>query len=135
MALSEKKDHINILGLRAAKYAILSFTRLYPTAKKINIKMHNIVALSYLVKMEGTQTQFLIQISKEIWEYLLDKGITITAEYLPGASNKEAYMQSRTVKGSSKWKLNLVVFQNLCKFWWTPDIDLFASRVSHEVPT
>ena len=97
--------------------------------------MHNIVALSYLVKMEGTQTQFLIQISKEIWEYLLDKGITITAEYLPGAFNKEAYMQSRTVKDSSKWKLNLVVFQNFCKFWWTPDIDLFASRVSHEVPT
>ena len=88
-------------------YLSLACTQLQ---KKIHIKMHNIVALSYLVKMEGTQTQFLIQISKEIWEYLLDKGITITAEYLPGAFNKEAYMQSRTVKGSSKWKLNLVVF-------------------------
>ena len=94
--LPEKKDHINILELRAAKYAILAFTRLYPTAKTIHIKMDNIVALSYLVKMGGTRNQLLVQISKEIWEYLLDKGITITAEYLPGALNREADMQSRT---------------------------------------
>ena len=132
--LPEKKDHINILELKAAKYAILTFTRLYPTARTIHIKMDNIVALSYLVKMGGTRNQLLVQISKEIWEYLLDKGITITAEYLPGALNREADMQSRTVKDSSEWKLNPVVFQNLCKSWWTPDIDLFASRVSHQVP-
>ena len=131
--LSEKKDHINILELRAPKYAILTFTRLYPTAKTIHIKIYNIASHSYLVKIGGTRTQLLVQISKEIWEYLLDKGITITAEYLPGALNQEIYMQSRTVKDSSKWKLNPVVFQNLCKFWWTPDTDLFASRVFHQV--
>ena len=39
--LSEKKDHINILELRAAKYAILTSTRFYPTAKTIDIKMDN----------------------------------------------------------------------------------------------
>ena len=109
--------------MRVAKYAILTFPRLYPTAKPIHIKMDNIVALSYLVKMGGTQ--LLVLISKEIWEYLLEKGTTITAEYLPGALNKEAGMQSQTVKDSSKWKLNAVVFQNLCKSSWTPDIDLF----------
>ena len=118
--------------MRVAKYAILTFPWLYPTAKTIHIKMDNIIALSYLVKMGGTQ--LLALISKEIWEYLLDKGTTITAEYLPGALKKEAGMQSQTVKDSSKWKLNPVMFQNLCKSWWTPDIDLFASRVSHQVP-
>ena len=50
--------------------------------------MDKIVALSYLVKMGGTQNQLLVQISKEIWEYLMDKGITITTEYLPGASTR-----------------------------------------------
>ena len=112
----------------------MTFPCLYPTAKKIQIKLDNIVALSYLVKMGGTRNHILAQIIKEIWEYLLDKGITITSEYLPGALNKEADMQSRTVKDSSEWKLSPVVFQNLNKFWWTPDIDLFASRVSHQVP-
>ena len=65
-ALPKKKDHINILELRAAKYAILTFTHLYPTAKTIRIKMDNITALSYLVKMGGTRNQLLVQISKEI---------------------------------------------------------------------
>ena len=31
--LSEKKGHIHMLKPRAAKYAILTFTRLYPTVK------------------------------------------------------------------------------------------------------
>ena len=53
--LSEKKNHINILELRAAKYAVLTFTHLYPTAKIIHIKMDNIVALSYLMKIGGTR--------------------------------------------------------------------------------
>ena len=132
--LLEKKYHTNILELRAAKYAILTFTCLYPTAKTIHIKMDNIVALSYLVKMGGTRNQSLVQISKKIWEYLLNKGITNTAEYLPGTLNKEADMQSRTVTDSSEWKLNPVKLQNLSKSCWTPDIDVSASRVSHQVP-
>ena len=71
--------------------------------------MNNVVALSYLMKMGGTQNKLPVQVSKEIWEYLLDKAITITAEYLPRALNKEADMPSRTVKDSSEWKLNPVV--------------------------
>ena len=71
--------------------------------------------------MEGTRNQLFLQISMEIWEYLLDKGITMTREYLPGAINKEADMHSWTIKDSSKWKLNPLVLQNLYKSWWTPD--------------
>ena len=74
-----EKDHIDIFELRAAKYAILTFTRLYPTAKTIHIKMDNIVASSYLIKMGDSRNQLLVQISKEIWEHLLRKRITITA--------------------------------------------------------
>ena len=44
--------------------------------------MDNVVAHSCLVKMGGTHTKVLSDISKEIWDYLLAKGITITAEYL-----------------------------------------------------
>ena len=61
--------------MTAAKYTILSFTRLYPTAKTVQLKMNNTVAL-YLVKIGGTRNQVLAQISKEIWEDLLDKGVT-----------------------------------------------------------
>ena len=53
-SLSEKKCYLNILELKAAKYAVLTFTWLYPTSKTIYIIMDNIVALSYLVKMGVT---------------------------------------------------------------------------------
>ena len=47
--------------LIAAKYAILNFTCLYPTARTIQIKI-DIATLSFLVKMGGTPNQLLAQI-------------------------------------------------------------------------
>ena len=39
----------------------------------------------------GTKSKYLMELTKEIWKYLLHHGITITAEYLPGSMNMEAY--------------------------------------------
>ena len=86
----ESRCYINVLELNAAKFAILAFTQMHPSAQSIHLQMESIVTLSYLVKMGGTHNKVLSDESKEIWCYLLAKGITITAEYLPGALNKEA---------------------------------------------
>ena len=109
----EKKDHINVLELRAVKYAILTFSRLHPKAQAIHIQMDSIVALSYLVKMGGTRNKSRTVLSKEIWDYLLSKEITITAEYLAGLLNVEADTQFRTVRDTSEWKLNPRIFQKI----------------------
>ena len=42
----------------------------------------------------GTTNQTMIALSKEIWKLLLKKNITISAEYLPSALNKEADWKS-----------------------------------------
>ena len=76
----------------------------------------------------------MTKISKDIWKYLLSHQITITVEYLPGCSNVEADRMSRSVKDSSEWKLNQHIFQNLCRARGTPCTDLFASRLTHQVP-
>ena len=58
----------------------------------------------------------------------------ITAEYLPGSMNVEADRKSRLTRVSSEWKLNSTIFM---KFWpirGTPEMDLLASRVSHQLP-
>ena len=120
--------------MKAAKYAILAFTRMYQKVKSIHIQMDNKVAPSCLEKIRGdTQSKTLITLSKEVWEYLLVREIMITAEYFPGTLNKEADFQSRTVKDSSEWKLKPQIFQSICQKWGKPDIDLLASRVSHQV--
>ena len=97
--------------------------------------MASIVSLSYLVKMGGTRNKSLTVLSKEIWEYLLSKEITITPEYLPVLLNVEADTQSRTLEDASEWKLNCRTFQKICKFRGTPEIDLFPSWISHQLPT
>ena len=47
----ENKCHINALELKAAKFAVLTFTRIEPSVQSIHIQMDNAVSLSYLVKM------------------------------------------------------------------------------------
>ena len=72
---------------------------------------------------------------KQIRELLLRKKVTVTAEYLPSALNKHADKESRRKANSSEWKLAPSLFQRLCVKMGKPLIDLFASRVSHQLPT
>ena len=133
-SMEERKFHINVLELKAAKLAIMSFTLKERDAISVHIRMDNMAALSYLMKMGGTKNQELTAIRKEIWQYLLKRKITITAEYLPGSMNVEADRESRQTRDSSEWKLNPTIFMKLCQVRGTPEVDLFASRVSHQLP-
>ena len=97
----EKISHINVMELKAATLTTMTFT----IAKKgisIQVRMDNMVALSYLMKMRGTQIQELVTTSKEIWNYLLLHKITITVEYLPGVLNVEANRESRDLEDSNE---------------------------------
>ena len=71
----------------------------------VHIQVDIMTALSYLLKMEGTKNPDLMQISKEIWEFLLRQGITITVKHLPGNLNCKADWESYHQKNSSEWKL------------------------------
>ena len=132
-SMEERKFHINVLELKAAKLPIMSFTLKERDAISIHISMDNMTALSYLIKMGGIKNQELNAISKEIWQYLLKQNNTITAEYLPGSMKVEADRESRQTRGSSEWKLNSTIFMKLCQIRGTPEMDLFASRVSHQL--
>ena len=108
--------------MTAVKYAFLPFSCLHRKAQSIHIHINSIVAFSYLVKMGCTRNKLMIVLSKEIWDYLLRKEIRITSEYFPGLLNVEADTQCRTVRDAGE-----------C--WGTLEIDLFASSISHQLPT
>ena len=75
-----KGQNINILELIAVKLAILTFTK-GKSVTAIHLQIDNMTALSYLVKMVGTRSPKLLQVAKEIWDYLLANGIAVTAEH------------------------------------------------------
>ena len=85
----EQGIHINQLELLAIRFAILTFVKMWKMLA-IHIQVDNTTALSYLLKMGGTKNPDLMQISKEIWEFLFGQGITITAKHLPGNLNCKA---------------------------------------------
>ena len=128
----EQKFHINVLELLAIKLALITFTKNL-SLKSIHFQIDNTTALSYLLKMGGTKNHVLIQLSRKIWAILLTKGITISAEYLPSILNVIADQESR-IYHSTEWKLLPKVFATICKKWGTPSLDLFASRVCHQIP-
>lgn len=49
-----------------------------PKAKIFHLQMDNMVALRYVVKTGGTHNQILSGLVKELWDYFLLNGITIT---------------------------------------------------------
>ena len=110
----EKHFHINILELLLLKFAILTFTKNF-SYLTIHVQIDNKVALAYLLKMGGTRSPQLLKIRKSIWNYLLSRKITITAEYLPSRLNVRADWESRNATDSSDWKLHQKVFLKITK--------------------
>ena len=92
-------------------------------------------ALSYLLKMGGTKNPDLVQISKETCDFLLGQGITIIAEHLPGNLHCKADWESCHQKDSSELKLCPLIFSKIQQILGKrPEIDLFASRLSNQLP-
>ena len=76
----------------------------------------------------------MVCLSKQVWKLLLRKKVTVTTEYLPSALNKHVDIESRRKTDSLEWKPAPSVFQRLFVKIGKLLIDLFASRVSHQLP-
>ena len=58
--------------------------------------------------------------------------MSVTAEYLPSVLNTVAYKDKKK-PDSSEWFLHLNVFQAVSRLVGSPTIDLFASRLCHQL--
>ena len=61
--------HINILELKAAYLVLITFTNMFQN-KSVHVQMYNMVALKFVVKLEGTTSHELTNIAKEIRSFL-----------------------------------------------------------------
>ena len=57
----------------------------------------------------------------------------MSAEYLPSALNVHADWESQNAKNNSDWKLDVSVFQEIVTHMGQPSLDLFASRLCHQL--
>jgi len=95
----ERDLHINILELKAAKFAILTYTQNKSYLNSIHIQMDNMTALSYLVKMGGTNHQELVKLSQQIWNHLISVGDHSYCRTSPGDSKCRSKLRVKECKG------------------------------------
>ena len=134
-AIEEQGMNINCLELKAIQLALQSFIPLYGKCEHIRVMSDNTTAISYINKKGGTHCMTLNDLAVNIWEYCLDKGIHISAAHIPGKHNVLADIASREFRDAAEWKLCPEIFSRLVTKFGRPDIDLFASRLNHQLPT
>ena len=134
-SMEEQELNINCLELKAIKLALKSFVPLYNQCRHIRVMSDNTTAIAYINKKGGTHCMILNDLAVSIWEYCLDKGIHISAAHIPGKHNVLADIASREFRDAAEWKLCPEIFSRLVHKFGMPDIDLFASRLNHQLPT
>ncbi|VDH88857.1 Hypothetical predicted protein [Mytilus galloprovincialis] len=120
--------HINILELKAIYFALKSLCK---DCHDIHIIIHtdSSTAVSYINNVGGSVTT-LLEIVKQVWLWCSDRKIFVTAVHIPGKDNIGPDNLSRIFNDSSEWKLKEAVFKKVCSHFYTPNIDLFASRIN-----
>ena len=126
--------HINCLELLAATLAVQSFAK---NKSKLNIllRIDNTTAVAYINHLGGTVSRDLVNLTKDLWMWCLERNIHITAQHLPGIQNTIADAESRAQMDRTDWKLSPPIFHKIQEnFWSTGSGSLCDSSVC-PVPT
>jgi hypothetical protein len=75
----------------------------------------------------------ICRLTKEILDLCRTHNIRLFPSHLPGLANTESDALSRG-KTQEEWHLSPVVAQNIFRVFGVPDIDLFASQRTAQVP-
>ena len=122
--LTDALTHINVLELTAAHFALL---HLAADAKGIHIQLK-------LDNLGGTHSPECNQVAQQIWEWAVERGICLSAAYIPGESNVVADFHSRCFHENKEWALKVSVFDLLSPTYGSPGIDLFNSSRNAKLP-
>ncbi|MCP3932071.1 MAG: hypothetical protein GY705_23610 [Bacteroidetes bacterium] len=74
-------------------------------------------------------------LAREIWMWCYNNDNWITGSYLPGAKSTDADKESRSIHDNMEWTLNQSLFDKIVGNFGTPEVDLFASRLNHKLPS
>ena len=130
---SESQMHINCLELLATTLAVQTFLK-HKTRLSVLLRLDNTSAVAYINNLGGTISPELVDLAKTLWMWCLERNIHITAQHLPGAQNRIADVESRTMVDRSDWKLNPILFKRIVNLFGPIEVDIFASRLTAQCP-
>lgn len=119
-------DHINSLELKGILLGLQSLCK-DRTGSHIRLHSNNATAVACINRC-GSMRPTLQALTEQIFEWAASRGISLSAAHVQGVSNVIADMESRVSKMDSEWMLQL------CQRFYTPEIDLFATRINAQLP-
>ena len=126
--------HINVKELTVLLIFLRDF---FPAIKEgvriVRWEVDNTAALAYVKKHGGTCSLPLLHVAVDVHLLADSLGISILPVYVPSEQNLHADFASR-FKNLPDLHLLPAVFQRMCNRWGTPEIDLFASPASRQLP-
>lgn len=130
--LSESENTINYLELLAICYTLKAFCS-EKVDIHVTIQSDNTSAVAYINNMGGMASVQMDMLARQLWEWCIGRNIFISATHLSGSLNYQADFSSRNFSDSTEWMLKKELFDRICDQFFTPDIDLFASRLNYQV--
>ena len=133
-SVPESKLHINYLELKAVFLALKEFQDLCVN-QIVLVATDNTTVVAYINKEGGMRSGPLCALLWRILTWCSQRQVTLKARHIPGRLNVIADKLSRLGQTiQTEWSLVPEVFQNLCKKWHQPQIDLFATRFNYKLP-
>ena len=130
---SEKNLHINSLEFKAVFFAFRCFFR-YSFNCCILIHSDNVSVVTYINKQGGTSSARLCDMAINLWEFCIQRNISISAVHLPGVDNSKADRLSRMENSDHSYSISEDYFELLYNFISFPlKVDCFASRLNFKV--
>lgn len=93
----------------------------------IRVMTYNTTAVAYVRNTGGSHSLTCNDITRQIWEWCLPRIIWVSTSPIP--------VEIRAFDDSTEWKLNVDVFNTIVNILGTPTIDMFASRLNHQLTT
>jgi len=79
---AEATNHINILQLQAAFFALKAFCNTHHT--HVQLQIDNTTAVAYINNMGGSKSPLLNTLAKEIWNWCIERDIWVSAVHIAG---------------------------------------------------
>ena len=100
---------INALEFKAGWFGLQSL--LPSTCRHVRTVMGNTTAVARVNKMGTSHSKHCNTITKQIWDFCIEKGVWLSAAHVPGREKVDADLESRKIKYNTEWKLNTELLQ------------------------
>lgn len=127
----ELQWHINLQEMVAVER---SLKELMLVGDYVNLAVDSRTTAAFINRQGGTRSKVLCSKAKQLWSLVLSLGGWVKAHWIPREENELADMLSKS--NIMVWELLLSPWMadTLWRKWFTPVLDLFASRQCHLLP-